>query len=295
MSATRERRTTREPTPDEEQEVDLGRYGSALAARWWLPLLGLLLGAVAGWLLSVGGSQTYSAQAVIYPGTPYSPSGGNLIQSPQTNASSVRAIVRAESNVRKVARQVGLPTAKLRRGLSANPVSGNAPKLGQVPLYAITVKGGQPLKIARAANALARLTVSALSAGYVQTKIASLRHQVAADEQELASIDKRLSQIQASLRGVGGSERLAALAVIGFAEQRRAIVTQDLLDTRPLLAQAETVERGRVLTRAAASKATARSRRNAIVVGALLGLILGSLAALAWDAVAPRVLRRNGL
>jgi hypothetical protein len=278
--------------PEGEQEVDLGRYGSALAARWWLPLAGLILGAVLGYLLSVGGKQTYSAQAILYPGTPYSPSGGNAIQSPQTNPASIRAIVKAESTLRRVSADVGLPIGTLRSGSSANVVGGTTPKAGQVPLYAITVKGGQPLRIARAANELARIAVAGVSAGYVDTKIASLRAQVTSDEDQLESIDREVAQIQASLPRVGASDRIAAAALVLAAQQRRAVVQQDLLEVRPLLAQAETVERGRILTRAVASKATARSRRNSMVVGALIGAILGGIAALLWDRVAAREARR---
>jgi uncharacterized protein involved in exopolysaccharide biosynthesis len=272
-----------------EQEVDLGRYAGALAARWWLPLAGLILGAVLGYLLSVGGKQTYSAQAVLYPGTPYSPSGGNQIQSPQTNPASIRAIVKSESTLRRVSSDVGIPVGKLRSGTSANVVGGTVPKTGQVPLYAITVKGGQPLKIARAANELARIAVAGVSAGYVDTKIASLQAQATSDEQQLASIDKEVAQIEATLPRVGATDRIAAAALVLAAQQRRAVVQQDLLAVRPLLAQAQTVERGRILTRAVASKATARSRRNSIVVAALIGLILGALAALVWDRVAARL------
>jgi len=272
-----------------EQEVDLGRYGSALAARWWLPLAGLILGAVLGFLLSVGGKQTYSAQAVLYPGTPYSPSGGNQIQSPQTNPASIRAIVKSEATLRRVSADVGLPLGKLRSGTSANVVGGAVPKTGQVPLYSITVKGGQPVKIARAANELARIAVAGVSAGYVDTKIASLQAQVTSDQQQLALIDKEVARIEATLPRVGASDRIAAAALVLAAQQRRAVVQQDLLAVRPLLAQAQTVERGRILTRAVASKATARSRRNSIVVAALIGLILGALAALAWDRLATRV------
>jgi hypothetical protein len=272
-----------------EQEVDLGRYGSALAARWWLPLAGLILGAVLGYLLSVGGKQTYSAQAVLYPGTPYSPSGGNQIQSPQTNPASIRAIVKSESTLRRVSADVGIPIGKLRSGTSANVVGGTVPKTGQVPLYSITVKGGRPAKIARAANELARIAVAGVSAGYVDTKIASLQAQATSDEQQLALIDEQVARIEATLPRVGATDRIAAAALVLAAQQRRAVVQQDLLAVRPLLAQAETVERGRILTRAVASKATARSRRNAIVVAALIGLILGALAALAWDRVAARV------
>ena len=276
------------PELDGEQEVNLGRYGHALAARWWLPLAGLILGAVLGYLLSVGGKQTYSAQAVLYPGTPYSPSGGNQIQSPQTNPASIRAIVKSESTLRRVADDVGIPVGKLRSGTSANVVGGTVPKSGQVPLYAITVKGGQPAKIARAANELARIAVAGVSAGYVDTKIASLEAQVASDVQQLAKIDAEVAQIESTLPRVGASDRIAAAALVLAAQQRRAIVQQDLLAARPLLAQAQTVERGRVLTHAVASKATARSRRNSIVVAALIGLILGALAALAWDRLETR-------
>ena len=272
-----------------EQEIDLGRYGSALAARWWLPLAGLILGAVLGFLLSVGGKQTYSAQAVLYPGTPYSPSGGNQIQSPQTNPASIRAIVKSEATLRRVSADVGLPLRKLRSGTSANVVGGAVPKTGQVPLYSITVQGGQPVKIARAANELARIAVAGVSAGYVDTKIASLQAQATSDEQQLALIDKEVARIEATLPRVGASDRIAAAALVLAAQQRRAVVQQDLLAVRPLLAQAQTVERGRILTRAVASKATARSRRNSIVVAALIGLILGALAALAWDRLATRV------
>jgi hypothetical protein len=266
-----------------EQEVDLGRYVSALAARWWLPLAGLILGAVLGYLLSVGGKQTFSAQAVLYPGTPYSPSGGNPIQSPQTNPASIRAIVKSESTLRRVAADVGIPVGKLRSGTSANVVGGKVSKAGPVPLYAITVKGGQPAKIARAANELARIAVAGVSAGYVDTKIASLQGQLTSDKLQLAKLDEEVARIEATLPRVGASDRIAAAALVLAAQQRRAVVQQDLLAVRPLLAQAQTVERGRVLTRAVASKATARSRRNSIVVAALIGLILGALAALAWD------------
>jgi hypothetical protein len=45
---------------------------------------------------------------------------------------------------------------------------------------------------------------------------------------------------------------------------------------------------------AAAQKVTARSRRNTVVIAALIGLILGALAALLWDTVVPRFTPRNG-
>ena len=50
----------------------------------------------------------------------------------------------------------------------------------------------------------------------------------------------------------------------------------------------------KVLANAASHKITARSRRNTVLIGALIGLILGALAALLWEPVAARVTPRNG-
>ena len=137
--------------------------------------------------------------------------------------------------------------------------------------------------------------VASISDQYVNPKISTLQAQVKADQAELAALNERLVAEQALLRTLTGAEKLAAIGIIGIAEQRRSVVTQDLLSTRPLLTQAETVERGRVLTRAAATKTTARSKRNSAVVGAVLGLLVGVLAALLWEPVARRVARRPAL
>ena len=46
------------PDLDAEAEVDLGRYGRALLERWWLLLLGLVVGAIIGYLTTLGGART---------------------------------------------------------------------------------------------------------------------------------------------------------------------------------------------------------------------------------------------
>ena len=83
-----------QPEPEGEQEVELGRYAAALAARWWLPLVGLVAGLVAGYLLSVSGGEVYRAEAVLYLGQPFSPAGGAPVQSLATNPRTVGEIVR---------------------------------------------------------------------------------------------------------------------------------------------------------------------------------------------------------
>ena len=80
-------------------------------------------------------------------------------------------------------------------------------------------------------------------------------------------------------------------AVITTADARRSALQEDLDEARQLLNLAENVESSRVVERAAASKTTARSSRSSLLVGALIGLLLGAIAALVVD---PIVARRRG-
>lgn len=260
-----------------EEDVDLGRYWHALVVRWWLPVVGLVVGALVGYVISVGGEQIYRAQSTIYLGQPYSANGNSQIQSVQTNASSVRQIVTAESVVTRVASMVGLRAGQLRGRISTSAVSGNNVRTGQAPLVTITVTGKAPRKVRLAATALANSAVLRLS-GYAQAKIATLKEQIAADDALLATLDKAAAS--------GGGATAAVLAV------ERGNVQQDKLTATQLLAQAVQVESPRVLTRAAAHKTTARTRRSTIAVVALIGLLLGLVAALAWEPLAARLARR---
>ena len=86
-----------------------------------------------------------------------------------------------------------------------------------------------------------------------------------------------------------GSSDATAKAVFAL---RLGDVLDDQLQAKQLLIQAQEVERPKVLTRAAAVKTTARSRRNAVVVAAFLGLLVGLLAALLWEPLLGRRLPR---
>ncbi|HSC92973.1 MAG TPA: hypothetical protein VLB86_15070 [Gaiellaceae bacterium] len=278
------------PEPDAEREVDFGRWVSAVAARWWLPLLGLVLGIALGWALSLGGKDVYRAQSLVYMGDPLAPSGAR-VATVGTTVSSIREIVTSEAAVRRAARVSGLTPAQVRGGIFVSqPSGGGGPKAGQPALVNVGVRGDAPRKVALAANDLAKLTV-ARTGGYVDAKIEGLQGQIAAADEELDSLERR---IQASLQaaeapGLSNEAKLVALTNAGVLEQRRSTVIQARSDRQQLLALAENVEAPRVLQPAVARKVTAQSRRNAIVVAGVLGLLVGLLAALVWDPVAGRL------
>ncbi|HKG44520.1 MAG TPA: hypothetical protein VKB10_09805 [Gaiellaceae bacterium] len=274
------------PELDAERDVDLRRHWDAITSRWWLPLTGLLAGVAIGYLISLGGAQVYTAKAVVYLGQPLS-QGGVQVQSQNTNPSTVRSIVTAESTVQQVARDAGLRPGQLRDHIATQAVTGNIARLGQNPLVAITVTGHRRRPVARAANDLARKVVfSEALAGYSKAKIASLALQVQSEKAALSALDKNIKAQQSALANASGlsttEQLILGIQVNGFVQQRLATV--GLLTTnQQQLALAKGVEAPQITSLAAATKTTARSRRNTVIVSALIGLVLGVVAALLYE------------
>ena len=99
---------------DPERELDLRSAWQPVARRWWLPVAGLVAGAVLGLLLSVGGGETFEAKTLLYLGQPFTPNGGSQIQSLATNQATVSEIVRSQSVLKEAARASGLKARQLR-------------------------------------------------------------------------------------------------------------------------------------------------------------------------------------
>jgi hypothetical protein len=270
--------SSRDVDLEAEQEVDLGRYWSAIASRWWLPLAGLLVGAVLGYLVSLGGNQVWNASSTIYLGASYSIIGGNLLQGPQANPSTVGTIARAQDSIAQAAARAGMRAGDLRGNISTQSISTGAGastlRVTANPLVRLTVQAPTRRKATVAANTLAGIVVVRLSP-FADQKIAGLQERITADQQ----------QVDAIRRQERGAADVTAKAVFAL---HLGDVLNDQLQAKQLLIQAQQIERPSVLTRAAAVKTTARSRRNSVVVAAFLGLLIGLFAALLWEPIARR-------
>ena len=292
-TATRPERDRELPDLDAEREVDLHRHWSALVLRWWLPAAGLVGGIVVGFLVSLGGSQVYTAKTTLYLGQPLSPVGSVQIQSPATNPSTVKQIVHSQAALRLAAREAGMPVGKLGGHVSSKAVAGSLTKLGQTPLVQLTVTGASPRKTQIAASSLAQSVLRSTN-GYAADKIAALKSQLASYEQTLHTIDATTAQLRtaANSPGLSSSDRLLLAIQLNAQALQRSQTADSLAQTQQLLAVAQDVEQGFVQTRAVPVKTTARSRRNTVVVAGLIGLLLGIFAALLWEPAA-RVVRRT--
>ena len=289
----------RTPDPDAEKEVDLRSAWTRITARWWLPVAGLLIGAVLGVIVSVGGGEVFKATTLLYLGQPFTTSGGGQIQSLATNPKTVNRIINSEAALRRAARVSDLTVGQLRGNVSSAAIVTTGQGKNVSPLVEITVKAPTGSQASLASNSLANSVVGVVSV-YVNQKIKLLNEQIVASKNELKAIDARVSaavkQQEAILADTSLSsiEKLTAVSIsnntISFSEQRRGTVQQELYQNQQLLSLAENVEVSKIVQPGVAAKTTATSRRNAAAIGGLIGLLLGALAAAIAD---PFLQRRN--
>jgi uncharacterized protein involved in exopolysaccharide biosynthesis len=271
------------PELDAEREVDLARWRRALVALWWLPVGGLVLGAIAGVLYSYRGGNTFKASALISLGQPTSP-GGALVNGFGTNPRAVSQIVSSAAAQEQAANRADMRPSALRGHVSVAQVGAatGAGAARATPLISLTVTGSKPATTAAAANALADIVVTQTTASYVGVKIRTFEATLKQVNDSIASVNKRLAIIQ---RAAASAKHLDPL-------QQLVIVSQeDNAETRlgNLIAQQETlqqqkafaleVESAKIVEPARSLKASAHSRSASLVIGALIGLILGAIVA----------------
>jgi capsular polysaccharide biosynthesis protein len=254
----------------------------------------VVLGAVIGYLVSLGGGTVYQAKATVYLGQPLTPTGNAQIQSLQTNPSTVSQIVKSQSVVASTAARVGIPPNELRTGISTKAVAGSLSKVGQTQLVEISVRGPWRRQSAEAANGLAETVVERVS-GYANAKIEQYTLLLDSLGEQVAASDEAIQQYRVAIAAgaeLSSAERLVLVGLLQSEQQARSQLVQQRTDTELELALAEDVERGQVVTRAAASKVAAKSKQTSIIVGAVIGLVVGVLAAVLWEPARRRVARK---
>jgi hypothetical protein len=272
---------------DVEREVDLARWRRSVTTLWWLPVAGLILGAILGVAFSLRGGTSYSASALISLGQPVSP-GGTVINGFGQNPRAISEITSSADAQAEAARRADIGPHALRGHVSIAQV-GTATGSGSAratPLISLTVTGKHELNTAAAANALADIVVEKTTANYVGIKIKTFQVTLSHVDVQIASVNKLLAATLAAEKAAKSLDPLQQLVVVNEednAETRlgNLIAQQEALQQQ--LAFAKTVESAEVVDRAVATKTSARSKTSSLLIGAIIGLLLGALAAIVAD------------
>ncbi|MGH3143440.1 MAG: Wzz/FepE/Etk N-terminal domain-containing protein [Gaiellales bacterium] len=287
-----------------EQEVDFGRYAQTIAARWWLLVVGAVLGAFIGFLITLSDGKIYKATAQVYLGQPLAPDSAAAVTTSPTTLGLVQAFVTSEDAIEKAASAVGLRPSRLRDHVTARPIPGTSTtrQAFPAPLLSIQVTGSSRVRTAAAANHLAQQAVEEVGA-YTTTKITTLDQQLKYIGTQLGLVNARLTAARASQSEIVSNpslspvEKLVALtnlnSEITLAEQRQVTLELNRYNTTRALSLAKDIEASRVTAAAVAVRTEPTSRRTSVLVGAFIGLLLGIVAALLWDPVSGRLAART--
>jgi uncharacterized protein involved in exopolysaccharide biosynthesis len=272
---------------DTEREVDLARWWAAVVALWWLPVAGLVLGAIIGVLYSLTGGGTYKATALISLGQPTSP-GGVVVASFGTNPRAVSEIVSGAAFQRQAEDRADLRPGALRGHVSVAQVgtAATGTAVRTAPLISLAVTGSHPKNTAAAANVLASIVVQQTTAAYVGTKIHAFKTTLASVDAQLASVKTRIAVIQKAVASAKNLDPLQQLVIVSQddnAETHLGNLTAQQQTLQEQLAFAEQVESAKVVERGASVKVSAHSRKASLAIGAVIGLLIGAIVAIAGE------------
>ena len=152
-------------------------------------------------------------------------------------------IIHSEAALRRAAAASGLTVGQLRGNVSSQAVVAVGQAKNISPLVEITVDASAPVKAEKAADSLAQTVIDVVST-YVDQKIKLLNRQIESSKTELAEINARVAsavkQQQDTLadKSITATDKLIAVTglnnTIGFAEQRRGTVQQELFQNQRL-------------------------------------------------------------
>ena len=277
-----------DPDIGSEREIDLARWRLAIVARWWVVAAGLLAGAVIGAILSLSGGSVYQASVLISPGQAFSPSGAPVLS---YNSSSAGDQLARHLRIGAEAGGAGRPHQRLAAAGERQ--------------YHLGVDGHRrrrdPRNRARSHHRPAQEGNSGGDRGKhawrrdhrpveVAVREAIGRRPASADHGfRLRNSRRSPSQIQSLDKEiqVPSLDALTKLILVSEANNallRQASISNDLASAQQQLSLVQTIEYAqRIGPPADAVKTTARSRRNSVLIGALIGLILGAIVAIVAD------------
>jgi gas vesicle protein len=188
---------------------------------------------------------------------------------------------------------VGALRGKVSTGQVGNATGAGAARAA--PLISLSVQGAKPAKVEKAARELSQIVIDRTTAPYVGVKIKNLKESLNSVQDQLNALAPKITALENVVAGssLTGLDRVLVATQLDNAQQRRGQLLEQQTTEQQQLALAQNVEAARLLVPASAVKTTARSVRNSILVGGLIGLILGALAAILWEPVAARLASRS--
>jgi hypothetical protein len=246
-------------------------------------------------LNTVGGSDKYQAQSVVFLGQPLTPGGGQTLPTTVlSNPTSASQFVRSDPVINKAAGAAGLKPNALRGNTSVTAPAATTKPSTTGANITITIRGPKAWKKEQIKTAITSLSNQLIDWAntYQDAKAKLLGDQITTDQQELDVLRTSVQRAQQELdrldrSSLGTADRAASsstlLATIANAGSRIDEISFQMTQNQLYLEASKTVEAAGFVQQPSVRTVTATSRHSSLIVAAFAGLIVGIVLALLWD------------
>jgi capsular polysaccharide biosynthesis protein len=274
-----------------EREIDLKAWLKAALAYWWMPVVGLIVGAVIGGVYAINqnSKKSYIATATISRGQAFNPAGSSIVQSYLTNLLAIQQYINDTGTLARVSSKTGVPIRELVGHVSAQTFTSQGQlatsNTGTI-LVGISATLSKARKAEDVANALATEVAKFTTTPYVLQSISFLKSKINHFKVRLTSLQTRINALNAVLNnphnGLSPLDKLVVSTQLDAAQAAQGATLDSLTTAQQQLILAGDVEETHIQEPAVASKVPGHSKRNAVAVGAVLGLLIGAAAAIGY-------------
>ena len=291
-------------------EVRVTEYFRRAMRRWYVIVFTVVGAVLLVFLHGVSGATKQSAAtASVYLGQPFTPSGSAILNStPLSNPSISIQYVTAPEQIAAAAKAAGIDHRNLRSHVSVIASGGAAAAAskgvtgGGPPTITITTEGPWTrLKVQTVSNTLAQSLIgyanryTTLKTNLIAKRVKQEQAQLTAFQDIQTRARKNIATIESS-----NADPLAKVAAespfvndISTAATQIAPLALNLGNDQIALAATKDIESAQFINRAAGHQVSATTRRNSLIIAAMVGLIVGTGLALAWEALSTRPRREQ--
>jgi hypothetical protein len=286
-------------------EVRVSEYFRRALRRWYVIVFAIVAAVLLVFLHGVSGAtKQSSASASVYLGLPFSPAGSSVLTTtPLSNPSISIGYVTSPQQIAAAAKAAGIDHRNLRSHvsvLSSGGPSSAAVKSGATggsPTITINVEGPWTrAKVQTVANSLAQSLIGYANR-YATMKTRILTQKVASERAQLKALAEAERRAHTALAAIDASSEAPLTKVaaespyvsdLATIAEQVGTLDEDLTTDQVTLVAARDIESAQFISHAAGRKVSATTRRSSLVIAAMVGLILGTALALAWEALAAR-------
>ena len=291
-------------------EVRVTEYFRRAMRRWYVIVFTVVAAVLLVFLHGVSGAtKTSAATASVYLGQPFTPTGSAILNStPLSNPSISIQYVTAPEQIAAAAKAAGIDHRSLRKHVSVIASGGAAAAAskavtgGGPPTITITTEGPWTrLKVQTVSNTLAQSLINYANR-YTTRKTNLIATRVKQEQAQMKAFQDIQARARKSIASIDSSsaDALSKVAAespfvndLTTAATQIAPLAENLGNDQIALAATKDIESAQFINRAAGHAVTATTRRNSLIIAAMVGLIVGTGLALAWEALATRPRREQ--